>query len=132
MLKTCVSCLIFFGQDFFVLSQSQGKTNAEIKNLIQTNYRILEKEYSRIRTENEDLHNIIEVSLNHSINISHKRTPFHSADHKSTVKTLEKSSLATQFCLREGFIKKKIRQFSLKEGRPSDFGSSSLIFFLFF
>ena len=101
MLKTCVSCLIFFCQDFFVLSQSQGKTNAEIKNLIQTNYKILEKEYPRIRTENADLHDIIEVSLNHSININHQRSSSHSADNKFNVKTLEKSSLVTQFCLSE-------------------------------
>ena len=75
--------------------------NAEIKNLIQKNYEILEKEYPRIRRENPDLHDIIEVSLNHSINITHKRAYSHSAEPKSTSKTVEKSSLATQFCLSE-------------------------------
>ena len=75
--------------------------NAEIKNLIQKNYEILEKEYPRIRRENPDLHDIIEVSLNHSINITHKRAYSHSAGQKSTVKTVEKSFLVTQFCLSE-------------------------------
>ena len=75
--------------------------NAEIKNLIQKNYEILEKEYPRIRRENPDLQDIIEVSLNHSINITHKRAYSHSVDPKSTVKTVEKSSLVTQFCLSE-------------------------------
>ena len=101
MLKTRMLCLIFFCLAFFILSQSQGKTNAEIRNLIQANYKILEKEYPRIRTENADLHDIIEVSLNHSININHKRTSSHSAYNTFNVKTLEKSSLVTQFCLSE-------------------------------
>ena len=83
-----------------ILSQSKGDRNAEIKNLIQNNYNILEKEYSRIKTKNADLRDIIEASLNHSIKISEKKKSY-SEDQKSTFKTLQKSSQVSQFCLSE-------------------------------
>ena len=82
-----------------ILSQSKGDGNREIKNLIQNNYEILNKEYSRIKRENADLQDIIEASLNHSIKISEQTKSY--SDQKSTFKTLQKSSQVSQFCLSE-------------------------------
>ena len=73
--------------------------NAGIQNMIQSNYDILEKEYSRIKTENADLQDIIEASLNHSIKISEQKKSY--SDQKSYFKTVQNSSQVTQFCLSE-------------------------------
>ena len=90
---------IFSLLEFLILSQSKGDGNTEIKNLIQNNYEILNKEYSRIKRENADLQDIIEASLNHSIKISEQTKSY--SDQKSTFKTLQKSSQVSQFCLSE-------------------------------